>query len=147
MHDRGWIASIISPRHFKGVRFGTRTPSLASVVGGAGLLIFGGWLLAQREQESTDKSEATGSVWDVSASWQYEGRQVESGGPTRGEQEQAIDDIQQKAEEMEHQQGLRVPQKGSHIPTLICSTCSFKGLLQLDGRMLIARLDTVADAC
>ena len=44
-------------------------------------------------------------VWDAIPSWQYEGRHVESGGLARGEQEQALQDIQQQADELSEESG------------------------------------------
>ncbi|MCU4925405.1 hypothetical protein OB905_05300 [Halobacteria archaeon AArc-dxtr1] len=41
------------------------------------------------------------SVWDAIPSWQYGGRHVESGGLARGEQEQALEEIQEQAAEIE----------------------------------------------
>lgn len=41
------------------------------------------------------------TVWDAIPSWQYDGRHVESGGLTRNEQEQALEEIQEAAVEME----------------------------------------------
>lgn len=38
------------------------------------------------------------SVWDVIPDWQYDGRHVESGGLSRDEQEQALSDLQERAE-------------------------------------------------
>lgn len=53
---------------------------------------------------STDRSGADDSsdsnVWNAIPSWQYDGRHAESGGLARGEQEQALREIQQEAEEL-----------------------------------------------
>lgn len=45
-------------------------------------------------------TDGESDVWDAIPSWQYEGRHVESGGLARGEQEQALQDIQQRADEL-----------------------------------------------
>ena len=50
------------------------------------------------EEDGEDDSD--GDVWDAIPSWQYEGRHVESGGLTRGEQEEALQEIQQQADEL-----------------------------------------------
>ncbi|SDK35386.1 hypothetical protein [Natronorubrum texcoconense] len=50
------------------------------------------------EDGNTDDGES--DVWDAIPSWQYEGRHVESGGLARGEQEQALQDIQRQADEL-----------------------------------------------
>jgi hypothetical protein len=60
------------------------------------LAVFGLVLDAVR---STD--EGSGSSWDLIPRWQYEGRHVEMGGATRSEQERAIEEIQEAAEERE----------------------------------------------
>lgn len=52
------------------------------------------------ERPSTGDDERDNSVWNAIPSWQYEGRHVESGGLTRGEQERALRDIQEQAEEL-----------------------------------------------
>lgn len=38
------------------------------------------------------------SVWETIPDWQYDGRHVESGGLSRGEQENALREIQERAE-------------------------------------------------
>lgn len=40
------------------------------------------------------------SVWDVIPSWQYTGRHVESGGLSREEQERALREVQDEADEI-----------------------------------------------
>ncbi|WP_440772206.1 hypothetical protein [Natronorubrum sp. DTA28] len=45
-------------------------------------------------------TDGESDVWDAIPSWQYEGRHVESGGLARGEQEQALQDIQRQADEL-----------------------------------------------
>lgn len=51
---------------------------------------------------SSDASEDDGpaSVWNAIPSRQYEGRHVESGGIARSEQERALQDIKQQADEL-----------------------------------------------
>jgi hypothetical protein len=62
---------------------------------GITVLVAGGVMYRQR----SDASESDGdSVWNAIPGWQYDGRHVESGGLTRGEQEQALQEIQQRAE-------------------------------------------------
>ena len=48
--------------------------------------------------------EGGGSVWNVIPSRQYDGRHAESGGLARGEQEAAIEEIQQDAAERDPEQ-------------------------------------------
>ncbi|WP_440766637.1 hypothetical protein [Natronorubrum sp. DTA7] len=50
--------------------------------------------------ESGDADDGESDVWDAIPSWQYGGRHVESGGLARGEQEQALRDIQQQADDL-----------------------------------------------
>jgi len=46
------------------------------------------------------------SVWNAIPSWQYDGRHAESGGLARGEQEQALQEINDDAQRLdEHQRG------------------------------------------
>lgn len=47
-------------------------------------------------EDSTDEA-ASHNVWDAIPSWQYDGRHVESGGFTRAEQEEAIEEINETA--------------------------------------------------
>jgi len=47
------------------------------------------------------RSEADESVWGAIPARQYEGRHAESGGITREEQEDALEDVQEQASEME----------------------------------------------
>lgn len=44
-----------------------------------------------------DAPEQEGGVWEHIPSRQYDGRHVESGGLSRGEQEEAIDEIEEQA--------------------------------------------------
>ena len=53
-------------------------------------------VVARRRWSETD---ASGSVWEFVPSWQYGGRHVESGGLTRDEQEQALREIREQAEQ------------------------------------------------
>ncbi|ELY55770.1 hypothetical protein [Natronolimnohabitans innermongolicus] len=48
-----------------------------------------------------DGDDAESDVWNAIPSNQYAGRHVESGGLARGEQEQALSDVQERAEEIE----------------------------------------------
>jgi len=67
-------------------------PPLAAalVVGGLSVLLY------VRVAGSAD--ERDGSVWNAIPRRQYDGRHVESGGLARGEQEAAIEEIQQDAD-------------------------------------------------
>ena len=70
------------------------------------LVLFGGlvgvllWRRGRTPEEPAEASEEDSNVWDAIPSWQYEGRHVESGGLARSEQERALQDIQQQAEEL-----------------------------------------------
>ncbi|MFO7833100.1 MAG: hypothetical protein R6V31_03355 [Halohasta sp.] len=44
-----------------------------------------------------EASDGTESSWNAIPNWQYDGRHVESGGLTRGEQEQALEEIHDEA--------------------------------------------------
>lgn len=66
---------------------------LSAFLGIAGL-VTAGVLYRHARRETTDGE----SVWDAIPEWQYEGRHVESGGLARGEQEQALREIQDRAE-------------------------------------------------
>ncbi|ARS91740.1 hypothetical protein B1756_07990 [Natrarchaeobaculum aegyptiacum] len=82
------------------------------VVAGFGLFLALALVLARRrsgadsrraalDRPSTDDADGgDGSVWNAIPSWQYEGRHVESGGLTRSEQERALRDIQEQADEL-----------------------------------------------
>ncbi|MCW8171891.1 hypothetical protein [Natrialba swarupiae] len=50
--------------------------------------------------DSSDDDASDSGVWNAIPRWQYEGRHVESGGLARGEQEQALADIQRQADEL-----------------------------------------------
>ena len=52
------------------------------------------------DDEDGNTDDGGSDVWDAIPSWQYEGRHVESGGLARGEQEQALQDIQRQADEL-----------------------------------------------
>ena len=45
------------------------------------------------------RRRSDGTVWDAIPSWQYTGRHVESGGLTRDEQERALRDVREQAEQ------------------------------------------------
>lgn len=65
-----------------------------------------GIVLLWRRSSAPDGDADEGSdVWDAIPSWQYEGRHVESGGLARGEQEQALQDVQDRADELEDRSG------------------------------------------
>jgi hypothetical protein len=49
----------------------------------------------------TADGEDGGSVWEAIPRWQYDGRHVESGGLTRGEQEAALADVERQVEQRE----------------------------------------------
>lgn len=67
---------------------------------GSGLVltVVYGYYRAQR------KSSDAQDVWDLIPEWQYPGLHVASGGLTRGEQERAIQEVQELADELERQQ-------------------------------------------
>lgn len=48
---------------------------------------------------STDGDDEPDSVWNAIPDWQYDGRHAESGGLARGEQEQALQEIHDEAEQ------------------------------------------------
>jgi len=73
-------------------------PPLAAALAVVGLSV----LLYVRVVGSDD--EGGGSVWNAIPSRQYEGRHVESGGLARGEQEAAIEEIQQDAADRDRRQ-------------------------------------------
>jgi len=52
-------------------------------------------VLSRSESEESDDD---GTVWAFIPGWQYGGRHAESGGLARAEQEQALREIQQRAE-------------------------------------------------
>lgn len=60
------------------------------------------WRADDRSAEASETEDA--SVWNAIPSWQYSGRHVESGGLARGEQEEALADVQQQAEEIDAEQ-------------------------------------------
>ena len=51
----------------------------------------------------SDRGDSTDSesVWNAIPNWQYDGRHAESGGLTRGEQEQALQEIHDDAQRHE----------------------------------------------
>ena len=46
-------------------------------------------------------SEDDGTAWDLIPSWQYGGRFVEAGGNTVAEQEDAVEEVHERASELE----------------------------------------------
>jgi len=56
---------------------------------------------------SGDGGGGTESSWNAIPDWQYDGRHVESGGLTRGEQEQALEEINEDAAERHTDQHRR----------------------------------------
>ena len=73
-------------------------PPVVAVLAVVGLSI----LLYIRVAGSDD--ERSGSVWNAIPSRQYDGRHAESGGLARGEQEQALEEIQQDAADRDPKQ-------------------------------------------
>jgi hypothetical protein len=63
---------------------------------GLGIVLL--WRLSRRQSEDGDSSD---SVWHAIPRWQYDGRHVESGGLTRDEQEQALQEMQEEASSLE----------------------------------------------
>ena len=90
--------------------FARSTAVLDPTVAVGGTAVFAGiafallWRRSATSSGGSDGADGEGdedsSVWNAIPSWQYEGRHVESGGLTRSEQEQALQDIQQQAEEL-----------------------------------------------
>lgn len=78
-----------------GVSALTPLPLWATLVVDAavGLLVAAVVLVRHRDADADGDS-----VWDVIPEWQYDGRHVESGGLSRGEQEKALSDLQERAE-------------------------------------------------
>lgn len=66
-------------------------PPVAALLAVVGLAAGLYWVVIATDDEDG------GSVWNVIPSRQYEGRHAESGGLARGEQEAAIEEIQQDA--------------------------------------------------
>ncbi|WP_226039739.1 hypothetical protein [Natrinema sp. DC36] len=73
-----------------------------AVVVPTGLAIALLWRLAVSGDSTTDREAGDdgSSVWNAIPSDQYDGRHAESGGLARGEQERALRDIQQQADEL-----------------------------------------------
>ncbi|SEO88200.1 Protein of unknown function [Halogranum amylolyticum] len=92
----GLAAALVFPVVAAAGSFGRRAwwVVLGSFLGIAALVATGA-LYRQGRRERADESE---SVWEMIPGWQYEGRHVESGGLTRDEQEQALREIQERAE-------------------------------------------------
>ena len=72
-------------------------PLLSGILLGVGLAA-----IVYRRLTGTD-SGGGGSVWNAIPSRQYDGRHAESGGLARGEQEAAIEEIQEQAAERERE--------------------------------------------
>ena len=71
-------------------------PLLSGILLGVGLAA-----IVYRRLTGTDSGG--GSVWNAIPSRQYDGRHAESGGLARGEQEAAIEEIQEQAAERERE--------------------------------------------
>ncbi|MFW6321964.1 MAG: hypothetical protein ACOC0Z_08935 [Halohasta sp.] len=56
---------------------------------------------------ASDTDSESESIWNAIPSWQYDGRHVESGGLTRGEQEQALQEISEDAAQRHGEQHHR----------------------------------------
>lgn len=56
------------------------------------------WAIVSRLR-GDETADTDDSVWNAIPSWQYDGRHVESGGLARGEQEQALEEINDEAEQ------------------------------------------------
>ena len=75
---------------------------LTAISYGTLLVVLGGVIicgLVVAQLRSTDTDGGSHSVWNAIPSHQYDGRHAESGGLTRGEQEQALQEIQETAEQ------------------------------------------------
>ncbi|WP_126663911.1 hypothetical protein [Haloterrigena salifodinae] len=62
------------------------------------------WRRAATAGETAADDEEVRDVWNTIPSWQYDGRHAESGGLTRGEQESALREIQQRADDLEERE-------------------------------------------
>lgn len=58
-----------------------------------------GWLRSRGSSNGDDESD--GTVWDAIPSWQYGGRHAESGGFSRDQQERALGEIRERADELD----------------------------------------------
>jgi len=56
-----------------------------------------------RSASRSDDEESDGTVWDAIPSWQYGGRHAESGGFSRDQQERALGEIRERADELDDQ--------------------------------------------
>jgi hypothetical protein len=74
-------------------------PNRTLAIGALGLLFVAVLGLVLKALHSSE--EQSGSTWDMIPRWQYDGRHVEMGGATRTEQERAIQEIQEEAQERE----------------------------------------------
>ncbi|MBZ6495327.1 hypothetical protein [Natrinema longum] len=72
-----------------------------------GLVAFLSWrrstLAETTSRTESETEDEPSTVWNAIPSWQYEGRHVEAGGIARGEQERALQDIQQQAQELSNE--------------------------------------------
>lgn len=57
--------------------------------------------LLERLKNYFTEEDSEESVWDPVPGWQYLGRMVESGGITRLEQEEAVQEVEERAREIE----------------------------------------------
>ena len=86
-----WWLAAISPRGLVGLLLGLLVIQY----------LFSKW----RRNESDDSTEdSSSSVWNAIPGSQYYGRHAESGGLARGEQEQALEEIQDDAEKRHAEQ-------------------------------------------
>lgn len=88
-----------------------RDPTLLVAAVGILALLAGGLLWRRAGAAGTAGTAGTdgsddgdSDVWNAIPSWQYDGRHVESGGLTRGEQESALREIQRRADELEERE-------------------------------------------
>ena len=90
---------LLTPTAGAVVLFGSMWQIVLLIVGLVALLAL---VLLRRSSGDGDGEDA--DVWNAIPSWQYSGRHVESGGLSRGEQEQALRAIQDQAETIEAEQ-------------------------------------------
>jgi hypothetical protein len=62
----------------------------------------------EQDEEANDTS-GTNDVWDLIPSWEYDGKYVQSGGHSWGEQERALQDIQRQVEDIERSENEGEP--------------------------------------
>ncbi|ELY48929.1 MULTISPECIES: hypothetical protein [Natronorubrum] len=58
------------------------------------------WRRSRTATADDEHEDDDSDVWNAIPSWQYGGRHVESGGLARGEQERALQEIQEQADEL-----------------------------------------------